>query len=102
MAELHLNAEQLNELRGILKTHLPPDASVHAFGSRASGIGLKAHSDLDLLVGGQGKLPLRDLANLREALTESNLPFSVDILEARDAEPKFLLRLKRIGLVELF
>lgn len=101
MAELHLSAGQLAELRAILETQLPADAIVQVFGSRATGIHLKPWSDLDLLIDTPGGLSLRTLADLREKLTESRLPFSVDLLETRCASPQFLEALPSDRLVTL-
>lgn len=47
------------------------------------------------------ELPLIILANLREALNESDLPFSVDILERKDASDSFLSAIKTQGLINL-
>ena len=101
MAELHLPAAQLEALRHILASRLPVGVKIQVFGSRATGIRLKPHSDLDLLIVGPEKLPLLLLGDLREALSESDLPFSVDIVEAQYAEPEFLASLEELGTVEL-
>lgn len=101
MAELQLTAGQLKDLRHILATHLPEDAKVSVFGSRATGLGLKPHSDLDLLINSPRKLALLVIADLREALAESSLPFSVDLLLAEDAEPRFLAQIQGKGMVDL-
>ena len=101
MAELQLPAAQLKALRHILASRLPVGAKIQVFGSRATGIRLKPHSDLDLLIVGQEKLPLLLLGDLRKALSESNLPFSVDIVEAQYADPEFLASLEELGTVEL-
>ena len=85
----------------ILASRLPAGVKVQIFGSRATGIRLKPHSNLDLLVVGPEKLPLLLLGDLREALSESDLPFSVDIVEAQYAEPEFLASLEELGTVEL-
>ena len=58
VAELHLPAAQLDALRHILASRLPVGVKVQVFGSRATGIRLKPHSDLDLLIVGPDKLPL--------------------------------------------
>ena len=78
----------------------PPGAEIQVFGSRVTGIGLKPHSDLDLLIVGPDKLPLL-LGVLRNALTEPDLLFSVDIVEAQDAESKLLASLKELCNLEL-
>ena len=101
MAELHLPSAQLEALRRILASHLLVGVKIQVFGSRATGIRLKPHSDLDLLIVGPEKLPLLLLGDLREALSESDLPFSVDIVEAQFAEPEFLASLEQLGTVEL-
>ena len=101
MAELHLPSAQLEALRHILASRLPAGLKIQVFGSRATGIRLKPHSDLDLLIVGPEKLPLLLLGDLREALSESDLPFSVDIVEAQYAEPEFLASLEELGTVEL-
>ena len=101
MAELLLSPAQADCVRRILWTHLPSGARVSVFGSRATGRGLKPHSDLDLLIDSPVELPLMAMADLREALAESNLPFSVDLLDRRDASAEFLARIEDEGLVEL-
>ena len=70
MPEVHLSAAQAERVRGILQVHLPGGTRVSVFGSRATGRGLKPHSDL------------------------------VDLLDRRDAGDEFLARLARQGLVE--
>lgn len=101
MAELHLSAAQLEALRHILASRLPVGVKIQVFGSRATGIRLKPHSDLDLLIVGPEKLPLLLLGDLREVLSESDLPFSVDIVEAQYAEQEFLASLEELSTVEL-
>ncbi len=101
MAELHLSPAQADCVRRILRTHLPSGARVSVFGSRATGRGLKPHSDLDLLIDSPVELPLMAMADVREALAESDLPFSVDLLDRGDASAEFLARLAHEGMVEL-
>lgn len=82
MAELRLRADHLAELRRLIAKYLP-QSEVRAFGSRVTGT-CHDMSDLDLVVidpadptcpqgGGFGEL--------KEALSESNLPFLVDLLD---------------------
>ena len=92
---------QADSVRRILWAHLPCGARVSVFGSRATGRGFKPHSDLDLLIDSPVALPLIAMANLREALTESDLPFSIDLLDRRDASAEFLVRLEVSGMAEL-
>jgi len=68
-------------IRDILADALPVGCKVWVFGSRAAG---KAHrgSDLDLALEGQaGPLPAVTLSRLRDAFTESRLPYTVDVLD---------------------
>ena len=101
MTELCMPTAHADCVRHILRTHLPTGTRVSAFGSRATGRGLKPHSDLDLLIDGPGELPLVTIADLREAFAESDLPFSVDLLERCDASAEFLSRIEDDGMVEL-
>ena len=87
--EVALTAAQRDELRRILQHHLP-GVPVLAFGSRATGRGLKPHSDLDLLIQADAPLPLRRRRQLVEALEDSSLPFRVDIVEQADLDAAFL------------
>ncbi len=63
--------------------------------------GLKPHSDLDLLIDSPVALPLMSMADVREALSELDLPFSFDLLDRKDASAEFLARLEDEGMVEL-
>ncbi len=59
---------------------LVPGGEVWAFGSRATG-SAKPYSDLDLALIGETPLPLDTLAALREAFSESDLPWKVDLVD---------------------
>ncbi len=75
-ATLDITVAQSKLLRLLLQQHLP-NTTVWAYGSRVNG---QAHSasDLDLVA---FALPSQSaaIAELREALEESNLPFRVDL-----------------------
>ena len=53
---------------------------MRAFGSRVQG-NAKPFSDLDLAVMGETPLDFRQLAALKDAFAESNLPFRVDVVD---------------------
>ena len=76
---LDLAPEQLAEVRRILRLHVP-GRTVRAFGSRVQG-NAKPFSDLDLVIMGETALDFRQLAALKDAFAESNLPFRVDVVE---------------------
>jgi predicted nucleotidyltransferase len=74
-------------LRTLLRRHLPQH-EVWAFGSRVTGRA-KPFSDLDLVVIAKEPLSLDQRAALAEALTESNLPWTVDLLDWATTSPAF-------------
>ncbi|HEX9080610.1 MAG TPA: nucleotidyltransferase domain-containing protein [Desulfuromonadaceae bacterium] len=76
---LDLTPEHLAEVRRILRLHVS-GRTVRAFGSRVQGTA-KPFSDLDLVVMGDEPLDFRQLAALKDAFAESNLPFRVDVVE---------------------
>ena len=75
--EIDLTEEQRQLVVGLIKRHLP-DTDVWAYGSRVTWTA-RPESDLDLVVfSGPDQSGL--VSDLREALTESDLPFRVDVL----------------------
>lgn len=83
---MHLTPAQLQTVRAVLARHLP-DGTVWAFGSRVHGRHLKPFSDLDLAV--LTPLSVDQLAALRSAFTESDLPFRVDLIDMEATEHEF-------------
>lgn len=75
-----MEPEELETVRGILRAHVP-GLEVRAFGSRVHGENLKPYSDLDLANITEIPLDAEKLAELREAFSESALPFKVDFLD---------------------
>ena len=80
MVELKVEPKDLRIIQQILRTHLP-GLEVWAFGSRVHGENLKPFSDLDLVIISPVPLPSLHLLDLKEAFTESDLPFKVDLLD---------------------
>ena len=66
-------------IQDILRTHVP-DCEVRAFGSRTNGTS-HAGSDLDLVLVSKEPLGWKLMAKLKNAFSESNLPFEVDVLD---------------------
>jgi predicted nucleotidyltransferase len=81
MLKLNLKPNHLGMLLDILQTHAP-GAEVWAYGSRVNGQGHDG-SDLDLVLRNPASLdqPQRQLPALRAALSDSNLPMLVDVLD---------------------
>ncbi|VFM96671.1 MAG: type I restriction enzyme, S subunit [Candidatus Kentron sp. G] len=88
MTGLDVTPEQLETLQALLD-HFLPSVAVWAYGSRVKRTA-RRYSDLDLVVFVTSEQRTR-VAELREALDESNLPFSVDVL-IRDELPESFQR----------
>ncbi|HEY1258356.1 MAG TPA: nucleotidyltransferase domain-containing protein [Stellaceae bacterium] len=65
---------------GILAAHLPPESTVWVFGSRAIGRA-RRYSDLDLAIDAGRPLTLDETAILRDAFSDSDLSYKVDIID---------------------
>ena len=76
---LAMTAEELSLLQSILKRYVP-DFKVWAFGSRVTGTH-KPYSDLDLALVGDEPISIQTRAMLSEALSNSGLPYKVDIVD---------------------
>ena len=74
-----VTAGQWQLLTTIIDAHIP-NAEVWAFGSRINGHHHQG-SDLDVVIISPPILSLAQMAHLREALSESDLPWAVDIVE---------------------
>jgi predicted nucleotidyltransferase len=81
MPTLDLSPAHLRMLLEIIERHVP-GAQVWAYGSRVTG-GAHEGSDLDLVIRNPERLeqPLANLARLRNALSESNLPLLVEVFD---------------------
>lgn len=84
---MDLKSEHLKMIRDILATHVP-GVEVRLFGSRATGPA-KPHSDLDLALVWVGKIDFGTMAQLKDAFSESDLPFRVDVLDWNDIDDEF-------------
>ncbi len=83
--------------RDILARQLPVGVSVRVFGSRAKCVA-KPYSDLDLALKGEVDLSSAILSDLAEAVSESDLPFKVDVLDWRSVEPSLREAIDRDGI----
>jgi predicted nucleotidyltransferase len=84
-----VSPEHLAIVRAILSAHLPSDAKIHVFGSRAKGTP-RPYSDLDLLIDAGRPLTFTETANLSEDFSESDLPWKVDIIDRHRTGEDFL------------
>jgi len=85
---MHLEPINLGIVQDILKKYVP-EYDVWAFGSRVHGRNLKKFSDLDLVIINNKPLEILQLFNIKEALSESNLPIMVDVLAWSDIDETF-------------
>lgn len=99
MASLDLRPEWLETILQILAAHLP-ETEVVAYGSRVSGAAHEG-SDLDLVARNRlnPMLPVRNLGEVRDAFTESNLPILIDILDWAQIPDSFREEIERAGVV---
>lgn len=88
---IDISKEQKKCLLSLLKTHLP-NTKIWAYGSRVKW-SARPNSDLDL-VAFTNKQQTLTIENLKEALAESELPFSVDLLVWDDIPERFQANIK--------
>jgi len=95
MTHIAVEPEHLAIVQDILANHLPPDIRVWVYGSR-SGNGRRPRrgSDLDLAIDAGRKLAPHVAWDIRDALTESLLPYTVDVLDWHDVSTEFLERIR--------
>jgi len=93
-APIDLKPEHLAAVRAILRQHLPEHAKVWVFGSRAAGKAYRG-SDLDLAIDMGQELPSKTESSLHFAFEDSDLPWTVDIVDMRRVEGIFRQNVKR-------
>lgn len=77
----------LEELRRmVLRALEGHDAAVWLFGSSARGVS-RQHSDIDIGVLPRGDLPSGFFAELAADIEESAIPYDVDLVDLRQADP---------------
>ena len=83
-----IRSDHLETVQKILRSHLPDGVEVCVFGSRANWTTTDS-SDLDLAVAGPAKLDYQVIADLEIAFEESNLPYSVDVVDLNAVSEDF-------------
>lgn len=79
MQKIDISNHELILVKQILEKYVP-EYEVQVFGSRVRGRTEK-NSDLDLVIMTDKPLPVLTLADLKEAFSESDLPFRVDVVD---------------------
>ena len=90
-AALDIRPEHLAIVCDILRAHLPSGVRAFVFGSRAAGTA-RRYSDLDVALAWERPLGLDAIAALTEALSESELPYKVDIVDLSTVDRGFRSR----------
>ena len=83
-----IRPDHLAIVQGILRVHLPAGFKVWVFGSRANWT-TKDSSDLDLAVEGAAKLDHKAMVGLEVAFEESDLPYTVDVVDLKAVSSNF-------------
>jgi len=84
---IDLAPDHMAEVRQILAARVP-DCEVRAFGSRVTGQAWR-FSDLDLALVADHPIPWDRLDTLKDAFSESDLPFLVDVIDWATTKPYF-------------
>ena len=89
---LALTPDQLHQVLAVLRAFAPAHQAL-AFGSRvrfeADRHPVKPHADLDIALAGK-PMPIQDMFMLRDAFSESDLPFRVDVAMQEDLPAHWL------------
>ena len=98
---IDLSPEHQRLVLALLAEQLPPSAQVWVFGSRATGRA-RRYSDLDLAIDAGRPLTVDETAYLREAFEESDLPYTVDVVDwhAISAPFRRIIAASRVALAE--
>ena len=84
-----LNQSGIEEIKKIIYRFINPGKySVFIFGSQASNNNRK-FSDIDIGIKGNKEIPLSVISEIKEAFEESDIPFSVDVVDFNKVSHRF-------------
>ncbi len=89
MTALVIEPEYLEIVGEILNRDLPAGCRTYVFGSRATGVRVRATSDLDLAIDGPEPLSISTLGRLRDSFDEARIPWKVDIVDMNGLSDSF-------------
>lgn len=95
--EVKMGNEYLKKLRKLINEFLKSyPVKIYLFGSRAQG---KASliSDVDIAILPMAAIPINLIANLREIVEESTIPYHVDIVDLSTANKNFRAKVLKEG-----
>ena len=75
---ISVSVTEWNIIQSILATYIP-HREVWAFGSRVKGR-VKCFSDLDIAIMGDTPMSIAEIADLKQAFSDSDLPYKVDLV----------------------
>lgn len=85
---IDIHPDHLKIVLDVLHKHLPKNAQVWVYGSRAKGTARK-YSDLDLAIDCGKPIPNILMIDLKDAFIESELPYKVDIIDWQTTSDDF-------------
>jgi predicted nucleotidyltransferase len=88
-APLAVTAAQMAIVLSVIGSWSPAETKLWVFWSRANG-GHKRYSDLDLLVDAGRRMTFAESDDLREMVSESHLPWKVDVVDRHGTANYFL------------
>jgi uncharacterized protein len=89
--------QSIEELRRLVLDALGEhDAAVRLFGSCARGEA-RQHSDIDIAILSRNGLPIGFFGELQANIEESTIPFDVDLIDMRHADPALIAEIRREG-----
>ncbi|MDC9727561.1 MAG: nucleotidyltransferase domain-containing protein, partial [Candidatus Thioglobus sp.] len=83
-----ITPQEFHIVQNILENHLSNDCKVWVFGSRAKN-NAQNYSDLDLAIECLNIDTRQLITRLKDDFTESDLPYTVDVLDINRVEPYF-------------
>ena len=87
----------IEELRRMVLAALGEhDAAVWLFGSCARGAA-RRHSDIDIAILPRDRLPIGFFGALEAKIEESTIPYDVDLVDLRHADPTLIDEVRREG-----
>jgi predicted nucleotidyltransferase len=88
LTNVDITSDEKKIIQVILQKYLPPNTTVWAFGSRVKG-NAKKFSDLDLAIDAQKPLSFSILTSISFDLSESDLPYKIDIIDWQTTSKNF-------------
>jgi predicted nucleotidyltransferase len=89
--------QAIEELRRMVLAALGEhDVAVWLFGSCARG-DVRQHSDIDIAILPRDNLPIGFFAELDADIEESTIPYDVDLVDLRHADPALVAEVRREG-----